>query len=374
MKLLILLLILVSFGASAASSREKAYKIHNRIAGVPPLKSVLDQMEALIDQGQNDAAVRIALNHKNFINIVMKNWVKPWSNRDQAMRVQLNDYVATILGSVRDDIGFDRILYDDIIYVVNNFATTYSNMNNDHYRLAEAQNVDLNATLVQRTQTQTTGLLAPSGVLTTRAAGEAFYSAGTNRRINRFTFINYMCQDYEDLHDISVPDYRVRKDVERNPGGDSRTYKNKCVGCHAGQDALGGAYAFYNFNNNQLEYTAGTVTAKINQNNNYNDGHRTVDDSWINLWVSGTNSKLGWKGLSSGNGAKNLNKMFARSHGFSQCIAKKVFKLVCMKDPVNTADKHFVEAQATAFETGYSLKNLIVETSVGCIISEEANE
>lgn len=365
---------LVLSSALWAGPREDAYKMHNRLTGTPPSNDVLLEMESLISQGNAEAAARLAMENKNFINIIIKNWAKPFTNREQTSRVELNDYAATIMGAVRDDIRFDRVLYDDILYTVSGQMTAYSSTDNTHYKSAEDSLVDFSTALTQVQQSSLTGLpaTATSGVLTTRAAGESFYSAGTNRRVNRYTFMNYLCHDYEDLHDTSIPDYKVRRDVERNPGGDSRTYKNTCVGCHAGQDSIAGAYAFYDFPTNKLEYNPGTVSPKINAINNYKDGHQVVDDSWFNLWKVGVNSsKLGFKGASQGNGARSLNSMLTKSQAFSQCMAKKVFKLVCKKEAVNTDDVNFVNSQAQNFESNYSLRTLIAKTSAGCLINED---
>ena len=350
--------------------------MHNRLAGVPPTQDVLDDMSAAITQGDPEAAAKIAMDNPGFYNITLKNWIKPWSNRDRTPRIPMNDYVATILGVIRDDTPFDKILYDDILYIVDNAALpVYSNTDNNHYRNAESQNISFMDTLVARTQSTVTGLpsAAVAGVTTTRNAGENYFSAGTNRRVNRFIFMNYLCKDYEDLHDITVPDFRVARDVERNPGGDSRTYKNRCVGCHAGQDGLRGAYAYYNFSGNQLVYTQGQVQGKMNQNNYYPQGFVTTNDEWINLWSTGQNATVGWRGAATGNGAQSIGMMFAKSKAFSQCMAKKVFKLVCMRDVVNTADVTSVAQMATQFEANnkYSMKDLIAKTSAGCVIDEK---
>ena len=357
-----------------AGPREQAWKLHNRIAGVPPKEDVLDTMESLIAQGNAEQAAYEAMENPNFYNITLKNWIKPWSNRDQTPRVPLNDYVATILGVIKDDTAFDRILYDDIIYIVNGQATAYSNTNNDHYRNAENAQTNLMDTLVVRPQSQITGLAsaATAGVTTTRNSGENYFQAGTNRRVNRFIFMNYLCKDYEDLHDITIPDFRVARDVERNPGGDSRTYKNRCVGCHAGQDALRGAYAYYNFGGGQLTYNQGQVQGKFNQNNYFPQGFVTTDDSWINTWATGQNAGLGWRGNTTGNGAKSIGMMFARSKAFSSCMAKRVFRLVCMKDAVSSEDAAKVATLATTFEANneYSMKKLIAKTSAGCVVNE----
>ncbi len=355
-----------------STPKEIAWKLHNRIAGVPPKPSVLLSMEAEVAAGRTKATALIAVAHPNFINLVMKNWVKGWSNRDQSNRADFNDHSATLLGIIRDDIGFDQALYGDIYYTVNGSATAWANNSNDHYKVAESSRMDLNAALVR--EVQSARLLpanAVSGVITTRQSAESFFQAGTNRRMNRFTFMNFLCNDYEQVHDITTPTYHIGRDVDRQPGGDTRTFLNKCVGCHAGQDAMRGAYAFYDYSNNMISYTPGVVVNKINKNVLYSAGKMTVNDSWENLWAlpgSQNQNKLGFQGVASGNGARALNMHFAKSKGFANCMAKKVFELVCMKEPINTDDKVFVEAQARSFEsTGYKMKNLVVETSVGCI-------
>ncbi len=366
-----------------AGPKEAAWKLHNRLAGVPPVKTAtadpLKQMEDLIKAGNPEAAAAIATSHPNFYNVVLKNWIKPWSNREQTSRDDLNDYVATVLGVIRDEVPFTEVLSGDILYTVNynnadGTPSVYSYMDNLHYRNAETRNINLMANLTRKTQSALTGLPvnAVSGVLTSRAAGAAFYSAGTNRRVNRFNFMNYLCHDYEELHDVNIPDVRVRRDVERNPGGDSRTYKNKCVGCHAGQDALGGAYAYYDFVGGRLVYTPGIVVAKMNHNVYYSAGFVTTDDNWINTWAQGQNAKLGWRGATSGNGVKSLGQMLANSSAFSTCMAKKVFQLVCLKEAINTDDVAMVTELAAQFEQeNYNMKKLIVNTSVGCIVNED---
>lgn len=381
MKKYLLLTLFISAGQALAQStpREKAWILHNRLAGVPPKADVLRDMEADIRAGNTFDAAKTAMLHRNFVNITLKNWVKSWSNREQSNRVDFNDHTATLIGMIRDDESFDRVLWDDVYYVVNGSDQAHSPTSNAHYQRAEALRLDFSDPNVLVPSSQTTRLNLPanavSGVITTRQSGAAFFSAGTNRRVNRFTFMNFLCNDYEQIHDTSVPDYHVGKDVERSPGGDSRTYLNKCVGCHAGQDAIRGAYAYYDFTNNALAYTPNAVVQKINRNVLHSSGKLTVNDEWENLWAlpGGKNQGiLGFRGLMKGNGAKSLNQVLAGSQAFSSCMAKKVFKLVCMKDPVNTKDKEFVKDNARAFEAdSYKMKNLIANTAAGCIDYEE---
>src|SRR5579885_2272152 len=174
-------LLAAALSASAsAGPAEQAQRIYNRIAGVPPSASELQQMSQDIQQGNAMAAAGVALQSPSFYNTVLKNWAMPWTNRDQTVFAPLNDYVATVIGMVRDDVPFNTALSADILYVVNAPSANLpapSPANNDHYAQAEAQNVDLSSTLQQTTQSGTYGLpaAATAGLMTTRAAASSFF-------------------------------------------------------------------------------------------------------------------------------------------------------------------------------------------------------
>lgn len=356
-----------------ASAKTQAYRLHNRMAGVPPTPAVLVQMETLIKNGSSKQAALVAMDNKNFYNLTLKNWVKPWTNVDATSRVPLNDYVATVIGIVRDDIPFDQVLYGDHLYIAaaNTPVTipAYNKKDNNQYIEMENKFVSLKDYLTRVSQSETTGIKDTAGVITTRASASAFFSAGTNRRMTRFTFMNYLCRDFEAVHDINVPDYHVRRDVERNPGGDSRTYRNQCVGCHAGQDSLGGAWAYFDFVDNEIKYTEGKVVAKINKNNNYAEGFITKDDEWINLWADGQNSNLGWPNKQTGKGARELGMLVSRSRAFAECMSTKVFELVCVHKPKSEFEKKEIKRLADIFQENnkFSMKNLFAETSILCM-------
>lgn len=329
-------------------------------------------MDALIKNGKVKEAALKAIDNKNFYDLTLKNWVKRWTNAEDSPRVQLNDYVATVIGIIRDDIPFDQVLYGDHLYIAAPTVTTvaaYTKKNNDHYIGLEDKFISLKDNLVKVTQSEVNGIADTAGVLTTRAAGLAFFSAGTNRRMTRYTFMNYLCRDFEALHDINISDYHVRRDVERNPGGDSRTYKNQCVGCHAGQDALGGAWAYFDFSNGEVQYTPGKVVGKINKNVLYDKGYLTTNDEWINLWAQGQNATLGWPTTTSGKGARTLGMMLSRTRAFSECMSTRVFELVCMRKPKVAQEKKEIKQLADKFQANanYNMKNLFAETSSLCL-------
>jgi hypothetical protein len=358
---------------SFAGTKEQAFRIHNRLASVPPSPAILLQMENLIKSGSSKEAALVAMENTNFYDITLKNWAKKWTNKDQTSRVPLNDYAATVIGIVRDNIPFDQILYGDHLYIAaaNTPVTIppYDKKNNNHYIELEKKFVSLKTYLTRVDQSSITGIPDTAGVLTTRAAGEAFLSAGTNRRMNRFVFMNFLCRDYEAVHDLNISDYHVRQDVERNPGSDSRTYKNQCVGCHAGQDAIGGAWAYFDFVTDQVVYTPGTVVAKINKNVLYKDGWKTENDEWINTWAEGQNANLGWPAKTNGKGAKELGMMISRSRAFAECMSQRSFELVCMRTPKIDFEKKEIKRLADLFQANdnFNMRNLLAETSILCM-------
>ena len=164
----------------------------------------------------------------NFYNVTLKNFAAPWTNREQSVFVPLNDYIATVIGMIRDDVPFNTLFSHNLLYVGPGTLPPYSNFNNDHYEQLEAQSIDMKAGLQQTTQSAVTGLPpnAVAGVWTTRAAAEAFFVAGTNRAQFRFTMLNHLCNDMEQVHDVKPPPDRIRQDVSRSPGGDSRLFLN----------------------------------------------------------------------------------------------------------------------------------------------------
>ena len=127
-------------GTAYAGPREQAKRIHDRLAGVPPSDAVLQQlMEAEVDPGQAgtamDAAYR-AMDNPNFYNVTLKNFAAPWTNRDQNVFVPLNDYVALVVGMIRDDVPFNTLFSSDDLYIGPGSLPAYSNFNNDHYARA----------------------------------------------------------------------------------------------------------------------------------------------------------------------------------------------------------------------------------------------
>ena len=408
-----IILPLLAGGLAHATERDQARRIHDRLAGVPPSNAVLTQMESAIINDETfdgsvgaEAAAKIAMTDPSFYNVTLKNYAAPWTNEDQSVFVDLNDYTATVIGMIRDNKDFREILSGNILYTGGvNGLPGYSLASNAHYTELEdlgpvAGDLSDNTILVERVQSTENNFPpeATAGVMTTRAAAQAFFSDGTNRAMFRFTLMNHLCTDLEPLKDVTrVPD-RVRQDVSRSPGGDSRIFMFSCVGCHAGMDGLAGAFAKYNYDteSNSLVYArtdaaaladttlngyiANGVSAKhVNNPGNFEPGYITTDDSWVNYWRNGPNKLLGWdaapsnnpldaRGHATGTGAKSMGAELANSRAFASCQVKKAFKAVCLHDSENySADRTVVNTITDDFiGNGYNMKSVFAKVAAYC--------
>ena len=99
-----------------ADATDQAKRIHDRIAGVPPDAQTLINMRDAIIAGDEMGAALIATNAPEFYSVTLKNFAAPWTNRDQSVFVPLDDYIATIIGMVRDNADFREILSGDVLY------------------------------------------------------------------------------------------------------------------------------------------------------------------------------------------------------------------------------------------------------------------
>jgi hypothetical protein len=383
-------LALLSAGANAqAPSADQATRMYNRIAGVPPTPAQLQQMLAAPSAV---AAALIATNDPKFYNDTIRNMAAPWTNRDQSVFVPLNDYTATVIGMVRDNVAFNTVLSADLVYIGDGTSGegAYSPANNTMYTNLDAGNVDLSVHLKPTTQSSLTGIpaAATAGVMTTRGGASAFFVNGTNRAMFRFTMINHLCNDLPTVMDTTRPPDRIRQDVTRSPGGVSTLFLTNCIGCHSGMDPMAQAFAYYNFSYpasevgatdfpiGQIVYTAGQTQPKYHINNtNFPQGFNTPDDSWNNRWRTGPNQNLGWSASlpGAGNGAKTLGQELENSQAFASCQVTRVFKTVCYRAPAVSSlespsgDAQQIQSMITSFQANnYSLRQVFAEAAAYC--------
>src|SRR5690606_17320328 len=109
--------------------------------------------------------------------------------------------------------------YEDLLYVSPSVSPPASATSNAHYEALERrmldESFDPESDLVAMPQSSVYPLpgQATAGAMTTRAAAESFFVAGTNRAMFRFTLINHMCVDLEQVQDTSIIPDRIRQDV-----------------------------------------------------------------------------------------------------------------------------------------------------------------
>ena len=106
-------LTLLSATALGAISKDQAKRIYDRIAGVPATDAQITTMAS----GSANAAAILATQDPAFYNNTIRNLATPWTNRTQTVFAPLNDYTATVIGMVRDDVPFNTLLSADILYI-----------------------------------------------------------------------------------------------------------------------------------------------------------------------------------------------------------------------------------------------------------------
>lgn len=375
-----------------SENRSLAATIYRRLAGVriPVDSPTLLEMESLLNQGKRIDAAKLAINQPEFLNITIKHMAAKISTRDELATAPLSDFVATFVGAVRDGKDARTLLTGDYFYTGPNPDLVDDVIEgNSHYQTLESDRADLSAVLIEQPRQLTlargadgnatpTPLADAAGLLTTRAFTEAHAIAGTNRRMVHFAFRAFLCVDVAQWADTSLSDAWVGGDVDRAPAGEPATYMTSCKGCHAPMDALRGAFAHIDFDDDYLKHAATpnpfrrfpaasqapTVASKFYRGSDeYPAGHKTIDASWVNTMQSGTNAEFfGWRGNMSGIGIKAFGRMLSSSEAFSRCMVKRAYRAACKRE-ISTHEVEFVQRVATEFEKTYNIKNLFA--SVG---------
>jgi hypothetical protein len=308
----------------------------------------------------------------------------------------LNDFTATWIGIVRDDLNAQLLLTGNQIYVPQAYkpASAGACAKTDVYKstkpytdamtamYADPINNGLDKQLVAAPQcvynnsqdlafASDNPIVHPdaAGLLTTRQFAMAGLYMGTNRRAIRYMLDRFLCHDITDVQDSSLTEWRIRRDVDHAPGGDPKIYQASCRSCHSSLDSMGGAFAFYDsypnpnppnnggpnsdwrtFYVNSGGYGEDVAMPKMNKNSNvFPPGYITGDDSWINyLTTNNWQPVFGWSSSvpTQGNGVHTLGMMIANSDGFAKCMAKRVYQHVCTMGTPAQVDANFSGADA----------------------------
>ncbi len=365
-----LFLSLVEFAGTSQASAPSAEQLYRRLTGLKPLPSdpKLAEMKKLLADGAPLEAAHVASGLEPFYSSQVKSFAAAMATKGELPSTPLNDFIATLIGATRDDLDARTLLTGDFAYVPASVAAKQSlPESNLPYATFESEGRSYLSELVKIAPQRKLSAIPPAGLLTTRGWGQAHLEAGTNRRGVVYAMREFLCAPIESWRDVSLPDLRVRRDVPRNPGGDPATFQAECRGCHAPMDALGGAYARYDFVGGNLSYAGPSkVVRKMNNApTTYPMGYQTVDDSWINLLAYDGSGALGWNGPSSGYGLGSFAKLLSDSKAFGACMASRAFARICRRDPVSPEDSAAVEGIEQDFiNNGYRLRYLFERTAL----------
>ena len=107
-------LLTAGLASAAALNKDQAKRMYDRIAGVTASDATLNSM---VGMDATQAALNIVTKDPAFYNNTIRNLAMPWTNRDQTVFAPLNDYVATVVGMVRDDVPFNTLWSADLVYI-----------------------------------------------------------------------------------------------------------------------------------------------------------------------------------------------------------------------------------------------------------------
>jgi hypothetical protein len=352
-----------------ADPQAVALQLFKRLTGTPILLNDprLAQMVSAIQSGDMAGAAAIATDDDHFYSDVVRDFASLMATRAETPLAPLDDFQATIIGATRDDLDARTLLTGNYLYLGNSSTgvSQYSPSDDQHYLDLETGHFSLKQVLV-KTEPQPQGLPVSAGLLTSRGWASAHLIAGTNRRGVEYTFREFLCTPIQTWRDSGMPDFHVRRDVDRVPGGNPTTYQTTCRSCHALMDGMGGAYARLDFVNDTLTYMGPSgVASKMNKNSNvYPQGYMTLDDSWFNQATQHHNTSFGWRGPLSGNGVHDFGVMISNAKKFSSCMTTRVFREVCKREP-DPSEASLIQGLADDFETGgYKLRSLFQKVAV----------
>ena len=380
---------------TSSSQSAIAISLFRRLAGVTPDEDdpQLAEMENHLAVGDFESAAAVATDTPEFYNITVKDFATKMSNLEQSVDTPLNDFVATVIGSVRDGIPAYEMLTENYYYHARGSTNNANDLvddiitSNRHYQQLDQMDVELHEVL-EREEGQK--ILNPGGnvevlddsggLMTTRGWMAAHAQAGTNRRLVEYAFKIFLCSPIETWASTSNPDNRIGPDVARLPADE---YLNKCKSCHSGMDALRPATAHFDFSDNFIKYRytynmdpdpedpdtlnvpvpsdERLVPSKFRRaSGNFAGGYRVRNDEWLNYASS---SRFGWRSRTEGRGMKQFAQLVAQSEQFSRCMVRRVFQSVCRRSPDDN-EANMIQNLAVDFEqNNYQLKDLFVKVA-----------
>lgn len=418
----------VPLSFNVTEHHKKAALIYKRLVGVkvPVTAPIIDEMAAHIAKGSRQdliLAASLATEEAGFYNITVRDFATKMSNRDETVDAPLNDFVATVIGAVRDDINAKILLSGNFYYRGDETkAAARSNtlndllMSNNHYEDLHNGNYNLKEVLYKEspqvlydggTEMSTNSNVKPNpdpaGLLTSRAFMESHATAGTNRRLVEYTFREFLCIPMDKWSDGHGPDNFIGRDIDRFPAGEHNKFTSSCRSCHTVMDPLRSAFSRFTFSNgfiknakllppnpstdvdeliadedpHTMSQNPVGVAYKMNHNSHtYPKGYAiptgSEGEAFRNFATRGANgSYFGWGEKLSGYGIKQLGQMVSNSKAYPKCMTKRVYRSVCKREPtlVEEAAIEQIAEEFSSSSNNYNMKKLfqLVAVDPACI-------
>lgn len=334
------------FSGPLTTSEETARFLYSRLSGKTLVKDtpLYNQLVSWADLGKFREIAEAGTKETGFINSVVRQWGANILTQDKTPGLGLNDSLAFLMGSVRDNLDARTLLTGDFTYGgdtrFGSLARPSPN-SNQIFDILENNTRELAVILKYYSpQWNIASLPESSGLLTTRWWASMNYSAGTNRRVIPNIMESFLCKDNGTWRRPNLPTARIRQDIDRFPQGSAHEFNVNCRTCHSIMDGLAGAFTNIDFVNEQMVWTRDIRPKYFFHSDVYPEGFVTKDNSWINyLSEADFFGDFGFEGAATGNGIRSLGTALSQTKAFRQCMAKRVFSTVCRKsvslnDPV----------------------------------------
>ena len=418
----------VPLAFNVTEHHKKAALLYKRLVGVkvPITAPIITEMANHISKGSRQdylLAASLATEEAGFYNITVRDFATKMSNRDETVDAPLNDFVATVIGAVRDDINAKLLLSGNFYYRADESkAAVRSNtlndiiMSNNHYEDLHNGNFNLKEVLYKESPqvlydggTEMSSEVNvkpnpdPAGIITSRAFMESHATAGTNRRLVEYTFREFLCIPMDKWSDGHGPDNFIGRDIDRFPAGEHSKFTSSCRSCHSVMDPLRTAFSGFTFANgfiknasllppnpsndvdeliadddpHTMSQNPVGVAYKMNHNSHtFPKGYKIPSGSegkaFRNYATRGANAAyFGWGEKLSGYGVKQLGQMVANSKAYPKCMTKRVYRSVCKREPTLIEDAAItkIAEEFSSSTNNYNLKKLfqLVAVDPSCI-------
>lgn len=316
-----------------------------------------------VEEGKHKEVALEITQDKDFLNVVTLAFGIHYLTAGKETDMQLNDALSLIIGITRDNKDARDLLRANYSYGPTRrmgFGVPSPRSNQGYVQLEKKTADFVRFIEFFSPQFQEGDFTDTAGLLTTRWWGERYYEGGTNRRSVVGLMNTFMCTPIDSWKTSGLSTRFIRRDVPRDPSGDPRIFQTECRSCHGAMDAMAGAFAHMNFENNTIVQTKEVQRKYSNLAEVYPEGYETMDNYWKNLLIVRKDLGIEWSKKTQGRGIKELGEMIITSETFVTCLAKRATSFFCHK-ALSLTDS-WIKELARDFSTRdeYKLKELFI--------------